>query len=61
MKIRTPQQYRAAVEEAQRLADASEGTAQFRRPQELMAAMHDYELRYVADPNWRPGRPTASI
>ena len=41
IKIRTLWHYRAAVEAAQRLADAPEGTAQFRRRQELTAAMHD--------------------
>jgi hypothetical protein len=61
MKIRTPEQYRTAVEEAQKLASAREGTADFKRRQELTAAMHDYELTHIIDPKCRPGRPPGSI
>jgi hypothetical protein len=60
-KISTPEQYRAAVAEAQRLEGAAEGTSQFRRRQELLTAMHDYELDHLTDPNCRAGRPAGSI
>jgi hypothetical protein len=61
MKIRAPQDYRAAVEEAQRVADAPEGTAQFGRRQELTAAMHERELRHLAAPDCQRSRPPGSI
>jgi hypothetical protein len=60
-KISTPEQYRAAVAEAQTLEGATEGTSQFSRRQELLTAMHDYELDHLIDPNYRAGRPAGSI
>jgi hypothetical protein len=60
VKISTPEQYRAAVAEAQRLEGATEGTSQFRRRQELLTAMHDYD-DHLVDPNCRAGRPAGSI
>ena len=61
MAIQTPEEYRAAVEEAQRLEDAPEGTPEFRRRQELVTAMHEYELDHLIDPKYRSGRPAGSI
>ena len=61
MKIETLQQYRAAVAEAQTLEHAREGTPEFNRQQELITAMHDYELEHLVDPKYRRGRPAGSI
>jgi hypothetical protein len=61
VKISTPEQYRAAVAEAQTLEGATEGTSQFSWRQELLTAMHDYELDHLIDPNYRAGRPAGSI
>ena len=61
MAIQTPEEYRAAVEEAQRLEDAPEGTPEFKRRQELVTAMQDYELDQLVDSKYRPGRPAGSI
>jgi hypothetical protein len=56
-KIKAPEQYRATVEELQRLESAREGTADFERRQESAAAMHGYEFQHIADPVCRPGHP----
>jgi hypothetical protein len=61
MKISTPEQYRAAIEELQTLQNAAQGTSEFKRRQELLTATHDYELAHVVDPNCRPGRPPGSL
>ena len=61
MKIQTSEEYRAAVEEAQQLESAREGTPEFKRLQELVTAMHEYELDHLVDPKYRPGRPAGSI
>ena len=59
VKIHTPSQYRRAVEQAQRLERGAEGTPEFQRRQELLAAMHEYELHHLK-PKFRPGRPQRS-
>jgi hypothetical protein len=61
MKINTPEQYSAAVAELQKLEHAREGTPAFKRRQELITAMHDYELDHIVDADCRPGRPAGSI
>jgi hypothetical protein len=61
MKISTFEEYRAAVAEGQKLEGAAEGSCAFKRRQELLAALHDYELDHLADPNYRKGRPAGSI
>jgi hypothetical protein len=61
MKINTPEEYRSAVAEIQKLEHAREGTPQFQRRQELITAMHDYELGHLTDPECRRGRPARSI
>jgi hypothetical protein len=61
VNISTPEQYRAAIAEAQKLEGAAEGSCEFRYRQELLAALQDYELDHLADPNCRPGRPAGSI
>ena len=50
-RIETAEQYRAAVEEMQRLEPAHEGSPEFERRQALQAALADYELRRI------PSRP----
>jgi hypothetical protein len=60
MRIETPEHYRIAIEEARELESAPEGTPEFERRQELTAAMHQYELENVADPNSRRGRPPST-
>ena len=57
MRLETTERYRAAIEDARELEGALEGTRELKRRQELIAAMHQYELEHVADPNCRPGRP----
>ncbi len=52
-RIETAEQYRAAVEEVQRLQQAHEGTPEFARRQALRAALADYELRRL--PTRPPG------
>jgi hypothetical protein len=61
MKINTPEQYRAAVAEVQKLEHVREGSPEFNRRQELMTATHDYELDHLTDPECRRGRPPGSI
>lgn len=57
MHIRTPEEYRAVSEEARQLEEAREGTSVFKTRQELVTAMHEYELQHLADPNCRSGHP----
>lgn len=61
MNIQSPEEYRAAIKEAQQLEGALEGTPEFERRQELVTAMQDYELDHVVDPSCRPARPTGSV
>jgi hypothetical protein len=61
MKISTPEQYRAVIQELQTLQNAAQGTSEFKHRQELLTATHDYELSHVVDPNCRPGRPPGSL
>jgi hypothetical protein len=60
MRIETTDEYREAVAEAARLEAAREGTRRFHRRQELLAAMHQYELRHK-DPEFRRGRPDDTV
>jgi hypothetical protein len=57
MRLETTEHYRAAIEEARELEGAPEGTREVRRRQEMIAAMHQYELEHIVDPNCRLGRP----
>jgi hypothetical protein len=44
------------VEQAQKLESEPEGTPEFKRRQELVAALHEYELHHLK-PKFRSGRP----
>lgn len=57
MRIERAQDHRAAIREAQELDGAREGNPEYRRRQQLRAAMHVYELQ-LRQPECRMGRPT---
>jgi hypothetical protein len=56
MQIRKASEYRAAVNQVQRLSRAAPGSPQFRRRHTLLAAMAAYEQRKER-PEWTPGKP----
>ena len=55
-RIETAEQYRAAVEEVQRLQQEREGSREFVRRQALRAVLADYEARHQT-PECNPGGP----
>ena len=56
MQIQNAEDYRNAVNEVQRLDGAAEGSAEFKRRHDLLAAMAKYE-QDKEKPKHTPGKP----
>lgn len=54
--IRTARDYRQAIVEVQHLESAQADSVEFRRRHELLAAMHQYELKHLGA-DFKPGKP----
>lgn len=56
MRISNARQYRKAVTEMQRFEKFDQGSKEYRRRYEVLAAMHEYEQHHML-PQYRRARP----